>query len=62
MKFLVLGALGFALLSGCAGAGEGSLENPGDIGAPCELEDHCAEGLICDFHDDYGSCQEPHGH
>lgn len=40
--------------------GEG--QQLGDIGAPCELEEHCEADLICDVHGERGSCQKPHGH
>lgn len=52
------------LLGACAG-GSGESEEAdegGDIGAPCELEEHCALGLTCDSHSGQGSCQEPHDH
>lgn len=53
-------SLSISLFSGCA-SDDGSDEG-GDIGAPCELEEDCAAGLICDDHDGQGSCQEEHDH
>lgn len=46
----------------CAGADGEDEEIQGDVGDPCELEEHCADGLICDLHGDQGSCQEGHDH
>ncbi len=34
----------------------------GQVGAPCTVDDDCAESLICDEHDGQSSCQEAHGH
>lgn len=34
----------------------------GDLGAPCETDEDCMEGLACDLHGGVGSCQEPHEH
>lgn len=33
-----------------------------NVGKPCDKADQCDEGMICDFHDGKGTCQEPHGH
>ena len=46
----------FGALLGCDGGG------PGAVGAPCNTADDCEDGLICDEHNDQGSCQQPHGH
>ena len=46
----------FGTLTACDGGG------PGAVGAPCNAEEDCDSGLICDVHNDQGSCQEPHGH
>ena len=43
-------------LVGCDNGG------PGAVGAPCNTADDCQGSLICDVHNDQGSCQEPHGH
>ena len=32
------------------------------IGAPCESDADCSEGLFCDVHGGGGTCQEGHGH
>lgn len=37
-------------------------DDGGDLGAPCEVDEDCMEGLACDVHDEAGSCQEPHDH
>ena len=34
----------------------------GQVGAPCMVDDDCAETLICDEHEGQSSCQEAHGH
>lgn len=52
----------FLGLSACAGATGQDGEFQGDVGDPCELEEHCADGLICDLHGEHGSCQEAHDH
>lgn len=40
------------------GVGGGS----GGVGAPCEVDSDCGDGLTCDEHGGKGSCQKPHGH
>ena len=37
-------------------------DDGGDVGAPCNVDDDCAAGLVCDEHEGQASCQEPHGH
>jgi hypothetical protein len=36
--------------------------NNSSVGSPCDKDDQCSDGLVCDFHDGKGTCQEPHGH
>jgi hypothetical protein len=55
-------ALGCGSGGGSKGGGAGAGNEGGDIGSPCELEEHCAAGLTCDIHGGRGSCQEPHDH
>ncbi|WP_143140554.1 hypothetical protein [Nannocystis exedens] len=43
-----------ALAAGCTGQS--------NVGNPCDKAEQCGEGLICDFHDGKGTCQEPHDH
>ncbi len=50
---------GVFLLGALAGCDNGG---PGAVGAPCNTADDCQGSLICDVHNDQGSCQEPHGH
>lgn len=40
----------------------GSEDDGGELGAPCGEDADCADDLICDVHDDRGSCQKPHDH
>ncbi|MDC0717905.1 hypothetical protein POL25_13445 [Nannocystis sp. bb15-2] len=49
--------LSVLLLSAAAGCTSQS-----NIGNPCDKAEQCGDGLICDFHDGKGTCQEPHGH
>lgn len=44
---------------GCASADDGS---GGGVGSPCDVDENCESGLVCDIHDGRGSCQEPHEH
>ena len=37
-------------------------DNGGEVGAACVADEDCADGLVCDIHDERGSCQKPHGH
>ena len=46
-----------ALLAPACGSDDGG---GGDVGAPCDVDEDCAEGLSCDIHDGRGSCQKPH--
>jgi len=32
------------------------------VGAPCEVDADCDAGMICDIHDNQGTCQDDHGH
>lgn len=32
------------------------------VGSPCDKDEQCGEGLVCDVHDGKGTCQEPHDH
>lgn len=34
----------------------------GVLGAPCDIDSDCEEGLACDLHDAGGSCQRAHAH
>ncbi|HEY6727436.1 MAG TPA: hypothetical protein VI197_25550 [Polyangiaceae bacterium] len=40
----------------------GGEDSKGELGAPCAEDEDCADGLVCDVHDDRGSCQKPHEH
>ncbi len=42
---------------GCSGA-----DSRGDVGAVCDVDEDCLDDLVCDLHDDGGSCQKPHEH
>ena len=55
MKLLAFTVLFSLALVGCSGGG-------GELGAVCEVDTDCSEGLICDAHDEGSTCQEPHGH
>ncbi len=46
-------ALALAAACGC-------LADQGTLGAPCELGSDCEDGLLCDQHDNGGSCQREH--
>lgn len=50
---LLFGLLLGVLLAACDSTG---------VGSPCDKDADCDDGLICDVHDDAGTCQEPHGH
>lgn len=58
MRTATMASFGVLLLvwTGCDSGG------PGAVGAPCNTADDCEGSLICDVHNDQGSCQEPHGH
>lgn len=45
-----------SLLGGCSGEGLGGQ------GDPCEVDEDCESGLVCDMHSGQGSCQEAHDH
>jgi hypothetical protein len=45
------------LAPACGGEDDG-----GELGAPCVESEDCADDLVCDVHDDQGSCQKPHDH
>lgn len=45
------------LAPACGGEDDG-----GELGAPCVEHEDCADDLVCDIHDDRGSCQKPHDH
>jgi hypothetical protein len=45
-----------ALLTPACGSDDGA----GDVGAPCNSDEDCTDGLTCDVHDGRGSCQTPH--
>jgi hypothetical protein len=34
----------------------------GALGAPCDVDGDCDDGLTCDQHESSGSCQRAHGH
>lgn len=48
------------LLLALLGSACGSDDGGGELGAPCDVDDDCGEGLSCDVHDGRGSCQKPH--
>lgn len=47
-----------ALLAQACGGEPGG----GELGAPCIDDEDCADDLVCDVHDERGSCQKPHDH
>lgn len=54
----VLAVLTLMLASACGGGDGGG----GELGEPCAEHEDCADDLICDVHNDRGSCQKPHDH
>ncbi|GEM_PF-2079235 len=62
LTLLLLFPLSCSDSEGESAGGAGGLSGGAQLGAPCEVESHCAPGLICDGHNGRGSCQEPHSH
>jgi hypothetical protein len=60
LSWLVRGTLGSLALVACLACG--ASDEGGDVGSPCEEDEDCQPGLLCDVHDGRGSCQEPHHH
>lgn len=52
---VLLGGILFA--QACSGEDDG-----GELGAPCVQDEDCSDELVCDIHDERGSCQKPHDH
>lgn len=48
-------AAGLSLFVACVANDDG-------VGAPCESREDCTGDLVCDVHDDQGTCQHDHGH
>ena len=58
MNRVLARAISILLMLTMAGCGLGLIDDP------CEQDEDCDEGLICDIHagDEDGTCQEPHMH
>lgn len=52
----VIATTALLLSTACGG------EDGGTAGELCEEDADCADNLVCDMHDDEGTCQDDHDH